>query len=216
MKTKIFIAILLLSSLLIAQPNLMEDSIVVKSSNDTVYVWDYNAWEQCGFQLDYSVEIVDSIITITQIDTAEDMTTCYGYHNFVVPVVNVPEGSYRIDIYRDCLFEDIKFIKSFWFQYPLTGIDVIKEQPNKFILHNAYPNPFNPVTNISYSIPEYGFVSLVIYNSLGQKVADIVSTYQHAGTYKANFNAYNLSSGIYYYKLQQNNYVATKKVLLLK
>ena len=216
MKIKIFIPILFISSLLFAQPNLTVDSIVVKTSNDTVYVWDYNAWEQCGFQLDYKVEFVDSVITITQIDTAGDMTTCYSYHNFVVPIVNLPFGSYRIDIYRDCLFADIRFIKSFWFQYPLSSMNNLDDQPDKFILYNAYPNPFNPVTNISYSIPAYGFVSLVIYNSLGQKVVDLVSMYQHAGTYNANFNADNLSSGIYYYKLQYNNYISTKKVLLLK
>ncbi len=216
MRTKIFISILFLSSLLAAQPNLTQDSIVIKSSNDTVFVWDYNAWEQCGFQLDYTVEIVDSVITITQIDTAEDMTTCYGYQDFVVPVLNVAEGTYRIDIYRDRLFEEIKFIKSFWFQYPLTGVDDPKERPVKFFLQNAYPNPFNPITNISYSIPEYGFVSLEVYNSLGEKIIDIVSMYQHAGDYSVIFNAENLSSGIYFYKLQQNKYVVTKKVLLLK
>jgi len=216
MKTIIFALFLLISSSLFAQPNWLVDSIVVKTSNDTIYVWDYNAWEQCAFQLDYEVEINDSVITITQIDTAEDMTTCYGYHNFVIPIVNLPYGSYRIDIYRDCLYADIRFIKSFRFQYPLSSTNHLKEQPYKFILYDAYPNPFNPVTNISYSIPASGFVSLVIYNSLGQKVVDLVSMYQHAGTYNAYFNADNLASGIYYYKLQFNNYISTKKVLLLK
>ncbi len=92
MKTKVFLGFLFLSSLLIAQPNLTIDSIVVKTSHDTIYVWDYNAWEQCAFQLDYAVEVSDSVITITQIDTAEDATTCYGFHDFVVPVINLNEG----------------------------------------------------------------------------------------------------------------------------
>ena len=84
-----------ISASMFAQPNYTLDSVVVVTSNDTVYVWDYNAWEQCAFQLDYTVEVIDSIITITQIDTAADATTCYGYHNFVVPVVGLNEGDYR-------------------------------------------------------------------------------------------------------------------------
>ena len=216
MKTIIFTSFLLISSLLFAQPNWLVDSIVVKTSNDTVYVCDYNAWEQCAFQLDYEVEIIDSVITITQIDTAKDMTTCYTYHNFVIPIVNLPYGSYRIDIYRDCLYADIRFIKSFRFQYPLSSINHLNEQPYEFILYDAYPNPFNSVTNISYSIPAPGYVSLLIYNSLGQKLVDLVSAYQRAGTYNTYFNAENLSSGFYYYKLNFNNYISTKKVLLVK
>ncbi len=134
MKRIILIAFLFLSTSLFAQPILTLDSIVVVTSNDTVYVWDYNAWEQCGFQLDYTVEVIDSVITITQIDTADDATTCYGYHNFVVPVVGLTEGNYRIDIFRDCLYEEIKFIKSFWFEYPISGIDNYVEQPKKILL----------------------------------------------------------------------------------
>ena len=117
MKTKIFIAALFLSSLSIAQPILTQDSIVVKTSNDTVYVWDYNAWEQCGFELDYTVKIMDSVITITQKDTAMDATTCSGYHNFVVPVFNLAENKYRIDIFRKSLYQENRFIKSVWFEY---------------------------------------------------------------------------------------------------
>lgn len=216
MKTRIFIIILFLSSLLIAQPNLTEDSIVVKTSNDTVYVWDYNAWEQCGFQLDYTVEIVDSVITVTQIDTAKDATTCYGYHDFVVPIVNLSEGNYRIDIYRDCLYEDIKFIKSIDYQHRFNGINDFEGRPNKFILYDVYPNPFNPETNISYRIPEYGFVSLIVYNSLGQKVVELISMYQHPGKYNVEFNGVNLASGIYFYKLQAGSYSLVKKMILLK
>ena len=96
MKRILSCLIFLISTSMFAQPNLTLDSIVVVTSNDTIYVWDYNAWEQCGFMLDYTVDIVDSVITITQIDTAEDATTGYCYHNFVVPVVGLSNGDYRI------------------------------------------------------------------------------------------------------------------------
>jgi hypothetical protein len=197
-------------------PDLTLDSIVVVSSNDTVYVWDYNVWEQCAFALDYTVEITDSIITILQIDTAAQGTTCYWYHNFAVPVVGLGEGNYRIDIFRDCLYEDIKFIKSFWFGYPISGIDDYLEQPNQFELYNAYPNPFNPTTRISYSLPNYGFVSLVIYNSLGQAIETLIAENQSPGKYIIDFNAKGLSSGIYYYKLQFDKMIETRKIVLIK
>ena len=205
-----------ISASMFAQPNYTLDSIVVVTSNDTVYVWDYNAWEQCGFQFDYTVEVIDSIITIMQIDTAFDATTCYGYHNFVVPVVGLNEGNYRIDIFRDCLYEDIKFITAFWFEYSLSDVEVINISTNNFSLSNAYPNPFNPSTKITYSIPNYGFVSLLIYNSLGQVIETLISENQSPGKYIVNFNADKLSSGIYYYKLQFDKMVETKKIVLIK
>lgn len=205
-----------ISASVFAQPNYTLDSIVVVTSNDTVYVWDYNAWEQCGFQFDYNYEVIDSVITIMQVDTADDATTCYGYHNFVMPLVGLNEGNYRVDIFRDCLYEDIKFITSYWFEYTFSGIEVINNLPNNFSLSNAYPNPFNPSTSIVYSIPNYGFVSLVIYNSLGQTIETLIAENQSPGKYIIDFNAKGLSSGIYYYKLQFDKMIETRKIVLIK
>lgn len=216
MKKLFLLTIFFVSEIIVAQPNYLVDSIVVKTSNDTVYVWDYNAWEQCAFKLDYSIKIVDSVITISQVDIAKDMTTCYGYHNFVFPIVGLSNGKYRIDIYRDCLYQDNRFIKSFRFEYVISSIDNGEELPNQFILFNAYPNPFNPTTIISYILPRYGFVSLKVYNSLGQECAVLVSEEQNSGTYKVEFRAEGLSSGFYYYSLQFGNNIQTKKIILLK
>jgi hypothetical protein len=216
MKKLFLLTIFFISEIIVAQPDYLVDSIVVKTSNDTVYVWDYNVWEQCAFQLDYSIEIIDSIITISQVDTAADMTTCYGYHNFVIPIIGLSEGKYRIDIYRDCLYQENRFIKSFRFEYVISGIDNREELPNQFILYNAYPNPFNPTTIISYTLPNYGVVVLKVYNSLGQECAVLVSEEQNSGTYEVEFRAEGLSSGLYYYSLQFNNNVQTKKIILLK
>lgn len=216
MKRIIFISIFSLSQILIAQPNYQVDSLVVKISNDTVYVWDYNAWEQCGFEFDYTVDILDSVITITQIDTAEDMTTCYCYHNFVIPIVGLSEGQYRADIYRDCLYQDVRFIKSIEFEYILSSIGETNTILNEFQLHNAYPNPFNPSTKISYSIPKKGFVSLKVYNLLGQIISTLVYASQSSGNYEVEFVGDKLPSGIYYYSLQFDKQIKTKKLILLK
>jgi Glycosyl hydrolase family 53/Secretion system C-terminal sorting domain len=88
--------------------------------------------------------------------------------------------------------------------------------PTKFSLIQNYPNPFNPTTMISYSIPVKGFVSLKIYNTLGQEVADLVDGNKEAGSYNINFDGSKLASGVYLYRLQANKFIQTKKMILLK
>ena len=88
--------------------------------------------------------------------------------------------------------------------------------PVLFNLEQNYPNPFNPSTIISYSIPKAGNVRLTIFNSLGQKVADLVDKYQQAGKHNVEFDPKNISSGIYYYSLAAGNHEKTRKMILLK
>jgi hypothetical protein len=88
--------------------------------------------------------------------------------------------------------------------------------PAKFILNQNYPNPFNPTTNIKYSITKSGLVTLKIYNVLGQEVATLVNQDQRPGNYVVDFNASNLASGVYMYRLESGNYSLTKKMVLLK
>ena|GEM_PF-3372040 len=85
-----------------------------------------------------------------------------------------------------------------------------------FKLGQNYPNPFNPSTVINYSLPKNGFASLTVYNILGQKVAVLFYGFQNAGSYKADFDASKLASGIYLYRLQSNGFTQTKKMLLMK
>lgn len=88
--------------------------------------------------------------------------------------------------------------------------------PTVYSLEQNYPNPFNPATTIEYSVPKEGFVSLVVYNIAGEKVATVVGEQQSAGTYKIQFDAAQLSSGVYFYRLESGSFVATKKFMLLK
>jgi hypothetical protein len=83
-------------------------------------------------------------------------------------------------------------------------------------LEQNYPNPFNPATSINYSIPEKTFVRLEIYNSLGQKIKSLINGIKEAGNYSLGFNAVNLPSGIYYYKLDAGKFSETKKMVILK
>ena len=88
--------------------------------------------------------------------------------------------------------------------------------PEIFILEQNYPNPFNPSTSIKYSIPEGGFVTLDVYNLLGEKVTSLVNGVQEAGRYEINFDASNLASGIYVYSLRSGSFNLVKKMLLMK
>lgn len=87
-------------------------------------------------------------------------------------------------------------------------------QTNK--LYQNYPNPFNPETKIKYSIPKINFVSLKIYDLLGNEIATLVNEEKPSGVYEVEFNASNLSSGIYFYRLQAGEFILTKKLVLLK
>ncbi|HOI29331.1 MAG TPA: PQQ-binding-like beta-propeller repeat protein [Melioribacteraceae bacterium] len=88
--------------------------------------------------------------------------------------------------------------------------------PDTYQLFQNYPNPFNPATVISYQIPSYAFVRLRVYDILGNEVAALVDKEQHAGFYSVTFNAKNLTSGIYFYRLEAGSFSEAKKLILVK
>jgi photosystem II stability/assembly factor-like uncharacterized protein len=88
--------------------------------------------------------------------------------------------------------------------------------PSDYWLFQNYPNPFNPVTSISYSIPRTGNVKLVVFDVLGREVSTLVNEVKTPGTYTVNFNAVNLASGIYIYRIETGDFVNTKKMVLIK
>lgn len=97
-----------------------------------------------------------------------------------------------------------------------TSIDETFDSPTSFELRGNYPNPFNPTTVIRYSIPVTAEVNLTVFDMLGREVAVLVNGTQNAGSYDVSFNAANLSSGVYLYRLQSGNFVQTQKMMLVK
>ena len=91
-----------------------------------------------------------------------------------------------------------------------------KSVPTVLTLEQNFPNPFNPRTVIRYSLPVMSHVTLKVYNVLGQEVAALVDEVRNAGTYHVEFRGENLSSGMYFYRMQAGDYVETKKLILLK
>jgi serine protease len=89
-------------------------------------------------------------------------------------------------------------------------------KPEVYALHQNYPNPFNPTTTVAFSIPEKGRVRLTIYNVAGEVVQTLVDREMEAGIHTVDWHAANVSSGVYFYRLQAKNFVATRKMLLLR
>lgn len=88
--------------------------------------------------------------------------------------------------------------------------------PSGYNLSQNYPNPFNPVTNIEFSIPKNGFAKLIVFDVSGKEIAVLVNENLSIGTYRADFDAGKISSGIYFYRLETNSYTETKKMILVK
>jgi photosystem II stability/assembly factor-like uncharacterized protein len=88
--------------------------------------------------------------------------------------------------------------------------------PETYKLEQNYPNPFNPVTKIDFSIPQAGFVRLIVNDLLGRESAVLLNEYKNAGNYSVRFDASNLASGVYFYKLETEDFTAVKKMLLVK
>ena len=98
-----------------------------------------------------------------------------------------------------------------------SGVDEVTElHPLAFSLRQNYPNPFNPATTIRYEVRRSGYVTLKIFNILGQEVETVVSAKQAAGEYTAEWDAANFTSGVYFYRLQVGEFSETKKLVLLK
>ena len=125
-------------------------------------------------------------------------------------------------VFRESTGELIDMISSDVFEWSnneVYNVELLSEHvlPESHMLLDAYPNPFNPVTSISFEISEYAHAELSIYNINGQLVEKIIDGKYDAGHYTYNWNANNYSSGIYFIKLGvDNSYFETKKVILIK
>ncbi|HMQ70466.1 MAG TPA: T9SS type A sorting domain-containing protein, partial [Ignavibacteria bacterium] len=102
------------------------------------------------------------------------------------------------------------------FEYFNLNNEVNIGTPSTYSLSQNYPNPFNPSTTINFDLPNDGNVSLKLYDMSGKEVATLVNGVRAAGYYSVNFNASQLTSGVYFYTISSDNFTATKKMLLVK
>jgi hypothetical protein len=134
---------------------------------------------------------------------------------------NIATGYWRL-VVTDTANGDTGFLKSWCIVLSaiasgscIGGIETV-EIPNSYRLYQNYPNPFNPVTKIKYGLPENANVKLIIYDILGREISELVNEHKTANTYEVEFDASRLPSGVYFYKLETDNYTFTKKMLLIK
>jgi hypothetical protein len=136
-------------------------------------------------------------IDVTDISYVDDLTEFQVLTEYISSIGTIsPQGESRIT--------DIK--------------EIIKTEslPNEFKLNQNFPNPFNPTTNISFTIPKENFTELKVYNLIGEEISTLVSADLKPGSYHFSWNASSLSSGIYFYKLRSGNFTELKKAILLK
>jgi hypothetical protein len=120
---------------------------------------------------------------------------------------NVEVGSY---VYR---LKQIDFDGSFAYS---ENVEAEILPPAKYYLHQNFPNPFNPATQIKFSVLVEGYVTLTVHSALGEKIAEIFSGDVQAGSHEVLFDASNLSSGVYYYRIETKGFNSVKKMMLLK
>ncbi len=96
------------------------------------------------------------------------------------------------------------------------GIEDKKEIPDQYALHSAYPNPFNPSTNIPFDLPQSERVTITVYNTLGEIITTLVDRQMKAGSHRVTFKAADLASGIYIYQMRTDNFSTSRKMLLIK
>jgi len=130
----------------------------------------------------------------------------------------LPTGTNKIKFNGITAFGNELYIDSTCLKPALVGIaNNNTGVPRIYSLEQNYPNPFNPTTVISYGLPKSGQVKLVVYDILGQTVMTLINNeFKEAGSYKINFNASNLASGVYFYRMDAGDFTSVKKMLLIK
>jgi len=136
-------------------------------------------------------------------------------------------GFYTVEISKETYYtkiiDSVEIVNGEWtlFDVPLKQKPTFADQDQidfslYYALEQNYPNPFNPTTTIKYQIPEQSFFTLKVYDVLGNEIACLVNEKKSVGSYEVKFDATELPSGIYFYRMQAGNYADTKKMVLLK
>ena len=133
---------------------------------------------------------------------------------------DIADGKFTLNLPRDSRTRDFKLIIGTE-QYAAEHSDDIPLQPIDYELKQNYPNPFNGATIISYQLAKRSRVKLEIYNILGRKIRTLVNKNQSTGSYKIQWDAKDgqnrpVSSGVYFYRLEADKFIATKKLLLIR
>ena len=177
------------------------------NSNNVVLNWEDRSYNAKSFIIEREMQGENNFSQIAQVDK--------GITTFTDSTVNAN----KIYLYRAKAVSDSA-------ESDYSNVDTIDTNPTsvneknlnnlEFRLFQNYPNPFNPTTKIEFTLKKSGKIKLIVYDTLGKNVATIIDGYEQSGFHSINFNASNLSSGIYFYRLIDSHNIQSKKLILLK
>ncbi|MFC1651105.1 T9SS type A sorting domain-containing protein [Candidatus Latescibacterota bacterium] len=183
------------------------DSATEISTNSTL------AWNSSDGATSYQLHIsIISDFSTTVVD--ESGITSNSFQ--VSEMENSTQYFWRINATNEGGTSEWSNVWSFITELPISVEQISNKFPNKFRLGQNFPNPFNPTTTIEFDLPKSGFVTLKVYNTLGEEVITIISKYLHKGKYSTELNLSSLASGIYVYRLQSDFFVQSKKMSLVR
>jgi hypothetical protein len=174
-------------------------------NNVTLYWKTATELNNKGFEIERSLKSSHQNLNWQRIGFVDGNGTTTEQKEYSFTDEKIEEGSY---LYR---LKQIDLDGSFIYSQEIEA-DVLS--PNIFELSQNFPNPFNPVTTIKYQLADDGFVSLKVFDVLGSEIKTLVNEFKNAGYYEIEFNASNIPSGVYFYKIQSGNFNAVKKMIL--
>ncbi|NNJ53036.1 MAG: T9SS type A sorting domain-containing protein [Ignavibacteriaceae bacterium] len=176
--------------------------------SENVIRWETNITDSVRLDLLYGQQIISTL------------DTTFGYpsaYRWLIPTNLTPDTSYKIIITSINNSSIVDTSYASFSIIPPSEVETEKEVlAEEYSISQNYPNPFNPSTIISYQIPENSFVSLIVFDVLGNEVATLINENKQPGSYEVTFNAANLPSGVYFYTLKSGDFINTKKMLLIK
>ena len=215
---------------------MVTDPINISDNSDFIYSVQYGINDSLSASqailedmlINFKVMLIDNstgeIIGIHD-DVTYDSENIYQYNNisYRVNTEGIGNRSVRLKLLVEDNFTPVYSLSKIYSDESVLGKTTLKEinyQGSGVIttydLSQNYPNPFNPTTTIRYQLPESGKVNLIIYDILGREVTTLVNDFKTEGRYEATFNTSSLASGVYLYRLNVNDYVDVKKMILLK
>lgn len=221
----------LLNSYLITEPFEVNDncnltySIIYGVKDSSVAIGTLSNSDNISFKVELIDNVSNTVLSeFNQVVQSKNSIVAYENLSYQVNTAGIGNRTVRIRLIVDPNFMDAKFSLSKIFS---DGAPLSKSKFNevnwrglntvdRYDLSQNYPNPFNPSTTIKFQIPKDGFVSLKVYDILGNEITTLVNEEKPKGRYEVNFNSASLASGVYIYKIQAGTFVNSKKMILLK
>ncbi|MBN8704335.1 MAG: T9SS type A sorting domain-containing protein [Bacteroidetes bacterium] len=207
----------------------------VTFSADTTQIWEKNVGQSCAAMFTSLVETRNDTVFVTEVDTALFHATCWCYYTLRTDIVGLLPGEYIASVSRKNNKHELpEFIGTIPFTVTYGSVQNLSVKgtqsrcysspqsvhygalPSSPYLLSNYPNPFNPVTLISYTVPVSGNLKIEVYDVQGIKVATVVDRFVSAGDYEVPFDAFGLSSGIYLLRMTNSETSLVNKITFLK